>query len=439
MIRRITLENYMSHVLTVIEPAAGLTVLCGPNNCGKSAVVSAIQTVCGENDGDFMVRHGEKTARVTIETDDGHTITWQRKGKAPSYVIDGKEVHRIGRGNLPDGLHDLLKLPNVETANDKKFPIHFGLQKEPIFLLNSESDTAAFFSTSAEAERLLEMQKLHKSNTQARRAEHRTLESLIKRDEERLAALSPLDEITPVVQAVESEYATCLESQKQADELARRIESIVVAGLRVSAIGAQVEALSPLQSPPALKDSAPLERIIGAIARRDVELQQESKRCQATANLALPPAQQDVAPLQKLIAGMQRTADQFAAWNARTAATEPLRDPPTPIDLKPLVAIGKRLKTLQKDASATAAQLAALTDLREPPAIADVLPITNAVAKADRATKQLAKCRSDLTAAEQNVTQIERQIVDFVTSHPLCPTCGAAMNADHLIHGGMHE
>jgi predicted ATP-dependent endonuclease of OLD family len=42
MIKRIELTNFMSHEHTVLEPAAGLTLLIGPNNCGKSAVVAAL-------------------------------------------------------------------------------------------------------------------------------------------------------------------------------------------------------------------------------------------------------------------------------------------------------------------------------------------------------------------------------------------------------------
>src|SRR5258706_12911951 len=120
MITRIILDNYMSHAQTVIQPASGLTVIVGPNNCGKSAIVSALQNLCGDNDGDFMVRHGEKTCQVNVETDDGHTITWRRKGKPVSYVIDGVEVHRVGHGNLPDDLDALLRLPKVSHPNDDK-------------------------------------------------------------------------------------------------------------------------------------------------------------------------------------------------------------------------------------------------------------------------------------------------------------------------------
>ena len=146
MIRKITLENYMSHALTEIEPAAGLTVLIGPNNCGKSAVVSALETLARNTSGDFMVRHGAREARVTVETDDGHTFTWRRKTSgSPSYVIDGREVHRLNR-DVPEDLHQLLKLPEVKFGEKDVFDIHFAEQKSPIFLLNESEAARPCFS-----------------------------------------------------------------------------------------------------------------------------------------------------------------------------------------------------------------------------------------------------------------------------------------------------
>ena len=144
MISRIVLENYMSHGRTVIEPAAGLTVLVGPNNCGKSAVVEALRTVCGEHEGDFMVRHGEKNSAVAVQTGDGHEVIWRRSKGKVSYVIDGREVHRTGRGNLPDGLEEVLQLCKVRHPNGRdEFDVHFGHQKAPIFLIDREGDAAA--------------------------------------------------------------------------------------------------------------------------------------------------------------------------------------------------------------------------------------------------------------------------------------------------------
>src|SRR5271157_856189 len=103
MIRRITLHNYMSHAHTVIEPAAGLTVLVGPNNCGKSAVIAALQILSSNENSTYVMRHGAKECSVKVETDDGHTIQWRRKN-APSYLIDGQVFDRLRGSGLPDEL-----------------------------------------------------------------------------------------------------------------------------------------------------------------------------------------------------------------------------------------------------------------------------------------------------------------------------------------------
>ena len=71
VIRSIVLKNYMSHRHTVIELAEGLTVIVGPNNCGKSALVSALQCLVRAPRGRYMMRHGAALTSVTIETSEG--------------------------------------------------------------------------------------------------------------------------------------------------------------------------------------------------------------------------------------------------------------------------------------------------------------------------------------------------------------------------------
>ena len=88
----------MSHSDTVLVLADGLNVLTGPNNCGKSAVISALQMLAElpAKEGDYMVRHGEKSGcRIIVETAEGDEICWGRSGAAPYLVINGEKHFRI--------------------------------------------------------------------------------------------------------------------------------------------------------------------------------------------------------------------------------------------------------------------------------------------------------------------------------------------------------
>ena len=126
---------------------------------------------------------------ISVETDDGHVIEWRRKGGTVSYRINGRDVHRL-QGGVPDELHDLLRLPEVQ-AEGGAFDIHFAEQKNPIFLLNETAGRrATFFASSSDAIKLIEMQKTHSRKIQdAKRQEM----DLVKRE----GKLSALIEAVP--------------------------------------------------------------------------------------------------------------------------------------------------------------------------------------------------------------------------------------------------
>ena len=177
MIKRIELINFMSHEHTVIEPAAGLTVLVGPNNCGKSAIVTALQILCHNENSTYVLRHGAKECRIIVETDDGHRIEWMRKKSgSPSYKINGQEFDRLrGESGVWDELARTLRLPRVEFDNNK-FDVHIGEQRNPVFLLGDKGKGAAqFFASSSDAIRLVEMQGLHKKRVSDNKKERNRL------------------------------------------------------------------------------------------------------------------------------------------------------------------------------------------------------------------------------------------------------------------------
>ena len=221
MITRIELVNFMSHDRTVIEPAAGLTVLVGPNNCGKSAVVAALQILCHNADSTYVTRHGEKECSVRVETDDGHVVEWRRKN-SPSYRINGEKFDRLGRNNTPDQLNKTLRLSHIEIGDDQLFDVHFGEQKTPIFLLDRPASHAAkFFASSSDVDRFLKMQDRHRTKLAERKAQKQRLEDESKRLNHELEVLEPIEELDHSLKAVEKLHRAIDELAESIGQLTR--------------------------------------------------------------------------------------------------------------------------------------------------------------------------------------------------------------------------
>ena len=224
MIKRIELVNFMSHSHTVTEPAAGLTVLIGPNNCGKSAIVTALQILAHNAPSTYVLRHGAKECKVIVETDDGHVIEWSRKKSgSPCYKIDGEAFDRLrGSTQVWEKLSAALRLPLVE-CDGADFDVHFGEQRNPVFLLADKGKKAAqFFASSSDASRLVEMQAVHKANVKQRRSEHRKLTSEAARAKETLELFEPLDELTSQIEKLEKQFESIAQSDQRADQLEKK-------------------------------------------------------------------------------------------------------------------------------------------------------------------------------------------------------------------------
>jgi exonuclease SbcC len=436
MITRIILDNYMSHARTVIEPAPGLTVILGPNNCGKSAIVSALQTLCGDNDGDFMVRHGEKTCQVTVETDDGHTIAWRRKSKSVSYVLDGVEVHRVGRGNLPDNLNALLRLPKVNHPNgEKQFDVHFGDQKSPIFLIDRESDTAAFFSTASDAEKLLEMQKRHKDKVRDARRKQQDAAKDAAQVDALLGALSPLDAINAQLDAVEQTQRHLLADDQAIEALSLLIEQIEKQNQLVTFRAAVVQAAAELRSPPDLLDLQPLQALIDNLANTSYRAQRLHEQSRALAAIQQPPPQTDTAPLEQDVSRLTRAIDSLARITATRQSLAPLTDPPAPQDSQALADFLNRFQTAHETRALAAARQAALANLVEPTLAQDPAPLADLI---DRITRALTTASQQLQAIadhDQHLNHLDADINAWLWANPACPTCGGPTTRENLLTG----
>lgn len=101
---RITVENFQSLASAQID-VEGLTVIVGPSDRGKSALVRAIDGCLFNKGGDQFVREGASFAQVALELGN-HSVLWTKGGGKNNYQIDGELFDKVG-SKTPDALQAL--------------------------------------------------------------------------------------------------------------------------------------------------------------------------------------------------------------------------------------------------------------------------------------------------------------------------------------------
>ena len=472
MITRIELTNFMAHRHTVIEPAAGLTVLVGPNNVGKSAVVAALQVLCQNESAAYVMRHGERECSVQVETDDGHSAVWRRKNSTQSYVVDGQVFDRL-KGRIPDELHRALRLPMVDAESDADFDVHFGTQKSPIFLLNSPAtNRARFFASSSDAIQLVAMQKRHKEKLSERQKEKTRLETESRKLNEELEVLKPVSEIDEQVASAACVYEELLrfeswldQAQRHGDSLEKQIEGVLQQSCRAAA-------LSELSAPPILVDIGPLNRMIEEVVTAEHALEKGTSRAAALRGLATPPELMKTEPLSELIASLEQAESQLASAVSRTEALAGLSCPPHLEEVQSLSELSQELSNLNEsigqlqqeqqalshlvsppptlsDESSLATLNAAmaktssqhhrwqaessyLVRLISPPAPVDLESLAKVVYNFDKLAEEVRLCGSHAVAAEEEMRRTGEEL-RMRSEGTECPICGNLLDADAVV------
>jgi exonuclease SbcC len=375
MIRRIELTNFMSHEHTVIAPAAGLTVLIGPNNCGKSAIVAALQILSSNENSTYVMRHGAKECSVKVETDDGHVVEWLRSN-SPSYRIDGQTFDRLRGSGLPDELHTALRLPKVEAGDSTDFDVHFGTQKSPIFLLGGSSSNAArFFASSSDAIRLVEMQRRHREKLADAQREKTRLEAESKEVNAALGTLEPVIDIEKRLAAARCEY-------DELGQIANRIESAekAEAGLRAQSVtldrfAVQVDALQSLPVPPELAPVEPLAMLVEAIVAASGRLRIAKGRAETLYTLPEPPLLAATDHLETAIKEINSEQARRRAVEEQTHSLSTLQAPPEMHEVSALDRLLADIVRYAGDRERSQEQSKALSRVSAPPRLADVDPL----------------------------------------------------------------
>lgn len=470
MITHIELTNFMSHTKTVIEPSPGLTVLVGPNNCGKSAVVAALQILCYNDNSTYVTRHGEKECSVVVRTSEGDEIRWGRKN-SPSYVINGQKFDRLRGSGLPDELHQALKLPKVDAGEANEFDVHFGTQKSPIFLLGgSESTAARFFASSSDAVHLVAMQRRHKEKQTQARSRKQDLEARSRTLNEELEALQPVVTINDQLSQAEDVYH---ELQDLVARLAHLegLETNFRRQLRdIEYRTAEVEAFSSLVSPPSLTPTEPIETLLVGLVQAEANVSKLVAVQEALAPLPEPPQLGDVDSLESSLSRIIAESQRLSRAEVERHALEQLQAPPQLLDTDFLERAIARMEQAETNRDASERQFSILQQLGSPPRLENELELERLLQSLERealnferwqkaveVVSELPELESvsvgpledlllrlmevqdsvqagvmEVEAISREVSQVEQEL-RAAANEATCPTCGAPLDPDRVI------
>lgn len=131
MIEKIEIHNFQSHKATVLELDAKVNTLQGNSDCGKSAVLRALQWLIFNPAGDYFISDWARKGKTQIAPCEvivyanGHKIVRRRDKDFNGYYLDD-EMFEATRNTVPKKISDILNLGEVNVQR----------QLDPPFLLS---------------------------------------------------------------------------------------------------------------------------------------------------------------------------------------------------------------------------------------------------------------------------------------------------------------
>lgn len=430
MLKRITLHNFMSHSHTVIDLSEGLTVLTGPNNCGKSAFVSALQNLIENTKGNYMIRHGAKECRVIVETDDGHTIEWKRKKKTAGYIIDGEF-----RRNLDEKfLAKVLRLSKVKSGDSYEFDVHFGTQKSPIFLLGEPGSRAArFFASSSDASKLIEMQKLHRNKVLTAQQELKQQQALIKNNIEILETLAPIPDLEVQIENLEQVYSILSSEQKKIQDLESLIFDMARTSEKVSHLQQQVATLDELPRELKIENEKPLETLVDRWGGSVLTANKMQAVTQTLDLLIEPPLIKDEVSIASLVRGVANQLKIIQLSTIALQTLEGLSDPPEITNSQKLEKLIDQLVSAELREQQHNERVEILLKCNEPPQMIDEGALAIHSQQWETSVAELQQLTRRHAEIEAEYELIRSKLIHWAKENPICPTCGEHLKPENFI------
>ncbi len=214
---KVRVKNFQS-IKDVEVDVEGFTVITGPNNSGKTALIRALRGAFQNTAGTAFVRHGEDTCRVEVELDDTNTFAWEKGHKIkPSYEVGGKKLNP-GR-EIPAEISELGVCP-VQAGGREIWPQIANQFSGQVFLVDQPGSVLA--EAVADVERVGKLNRALKASEKDKRA----ATSELKVRNKDLSSFEDELQLFDGVDDVEKLVASCEASEVKVAKISRAVSGL---------------------------------------------------------------------------------------------------------------------------------------------------------------------------------------------------------------------
>ena len=230
--------NYQSILDETIE-LGQVTVIAGPGDAGKSAILRAIRAAFLNDGNDRDIRHGEKACSVELDFEDGITVIWSKaRGKGGEYTIahppqegeDGCTFEKFSKtgGAVPEEVQAIFGVAEVELGPSNTVTPQLSDQFDiPFVLGESGSKRAKIIGKATRLDVVVTAQAACKtsadSHKRAATQEYQALESLTSQLED-LPNIEEYDSLSTKLTEVMADLDAILTVARRGRELAEELE-----------------------------------------------------------------------------------------------------------------------------------------------------------------------------------------------------------------------
>lgn len=426
----------MSHKDTSIEFDDGVTVITGPNNIGKSAVVEAIRCVAENPSSQELIRHGASKAVVTVELGSGETITWERNFNSSLYRIfrDGKEeVYAKIKNNVPEDVRKLLRISPVVTGDDE-VNVHIALQKDPIFI-PSGSKAAGFFAASTEAYYLVRMQQLLKTKADVKKSRKKEIEVEISELRRLLEYYDPLDEIEEIFSLADKLEADIKKFEKTIPLLSDHTDRLEGLIRERDTLESRKVVLENLQPVPALNPTKDLADTVIILEQLENTLRNlRDKELSLRTLLPLPELNPSEA-LQDIILSMEELEKDIRRLSNMSSLFLDLDPAPALNPVEGLQFIIDKVESITREEVLFKRFQEVFSNLNVPPELRglhEISSLEKLIISMEEMEEMVRKGRSDCNQIEEQCYRKRYEVEERLKSIPFCPLCNQPLDVDRF-------